>query len=88
MAFSLTDETPGATPIAAMTKDSLAVWLDQARERERNWVTSTDFSADPGKHALVPGETGKLGRAARRARDRHLSAIRGPWSAGFWRDNA
>jgi leucyl aminopeptidase len=62
MAFSLTDETPGATPIAALTKDTLAVWLDQAPERERNWVTSTGFSADPGKHTLVPGETGKLGR--------------------------
>ena len=62
MAFSLTDETQGATPIAAMTKDSLAVWLDQAPERERNWVTSTGFSADPGKHTLVPGETGRLAR--------------------------
>jgi leucyl aminopeptidase len=62
MAFFLIDKTPGAIPIAALTRNRLAAWFDEAPERERNWVTSTGFSADAGKHALVPGETGKLAR--------------------------
>jgi leucyl aminopeptidase len=60
MAFSLIDETEGAVPITALTKDQLPGWLDQASERERNWLTSIGFSADRGKHALLPAETGKL----------------------------
>jgi leucyl aminopeptidase len=62
MAFSLIDETAGAIPIVALNKDRLRVWLDGARERERKWVTSISFSAEQGKHALVPGETGELAR--------------------------
>ena len=59
MAFSLIDEIEGAVPITALTKDQLPAWLDKAAQRERNWLTSTGFSAEPGKHALVPEETGK-----------------------------
>jgi leucyl aminopeptidase len=62
MAFSLIDETAGAIPITGLTKNRLAGWLAEAPERERNWVTSTGFSAEAGKHALVPGETGRLTR--------------------------
>jgi leucyl aminopeptidase len=62
MAFSLIDQTDGAVPITALTEDQLAAWLDKAPQRERNWLTSIGFSAEAGKHALVPGETGKLGR--------------------------
>src|SRR5271169_4682834 len=60
MAFSLIDETEGAVPIAALTKGEFPAWLEKAPERERNWLTSTGFSAEAGKHALVPGETGEL----------------------------
>ena len=62
MAFSLIDETEGAVPIAALTKGEFPAWLEKAPERERNWLTSIGFSAEAGKHALVPGETGKLAR--------------------------
>ncbi len=62
MAFSLIDETEGAVPIAALTKTEFPAWLDKAPERERNWLTSIGFSAEAGKHALVPGESGRLAR--------------------------
>jgi len=62
MAFSLIDETDGAVPIAALTKTEFPAWLETAPERERNWLTSIGFSADAGKHALLPGESGKLAR--------------------------
>jgi leucyl aminopeptidase len=62
MAFSLIAQDDGAVPIAALTKGRLASWLQEAPEWERNWVTSIGFAADAGKHALVPGETGRLAR--------------------------
>src|SRR5215470_2126707 len=62
MPFSLIDETDGTVPIIALTKDQLPGWLDKAAPCERNWLTSTGFSAESGKHAFVPGETGKLAR--------------------------
>ena len=62
MPFSLIDETDGAVPITALTKDQLPAWLDQAPPRERNWLASIGFSAKAGKHALVPGANGKLAR--------------------------
>jgi leucyl aminopeptidase len=62
MAFSLIDDTAGATPIALLTKDTLPKRLAEAPERERNWLTATGFSADQGKLALVPGEHGRLAR--------------------------
>src|SRR5271170_1879876 len=62
MIFSLIDEVGGAIPIAALTKDQLAPWLEAAPERERNWLRAIGFSAGAGKLALVPGETGGLAR--------------------------
>jgi leucyl aminopeptidase len=62
MAFSLIDETESAVPIAALTRTELAAWLDKAPDRERNWLSSTGFSAEAGKHALVPGDAGRLAR--------------------------
>jgi leucyl aminopeptidase len=62
MAFSLIDETAGAVAITALTKSQFATWLDKAPERERNWLTSTGFSPDQGKHALLPAESGTLAR--------------------------
>jgi len=62
MAFSLTDRDDGAIPIAALTKNQLAGWLQGSPEWERNWVTSIGFAAEAGKHALLPGETGRLAR--------------------------
>ena len=62
MAFSLIDETEGAVPIVALTKVEFPAWREAAPEHEHNWLTSTGFSADAGKHTLVPGETGRLAR--------------------------
>ena len=62
MAFSLIEQSAGAVPIVAIGKDRLPGWLDEAPERERNWVTSLGFSAEAGKHALLPDETGRLAR--------------------------
>ncbi len=62
MAYSLIDETEGAVPIAALTKTEFPAWLEKAPERERNWLTSIGFSAESGKHALVPAESGSLAR--------------------------
>jgi leucyl aminopeptidase len=62
MAFSLIDETKGAVPITALSKNQFPAWLAKSAEHERNWLTSIGFTADPGKHALVPGEAGKLAR--------------------------
>jgi leucyl aminopeptidase len=62
MAFSLIDEAESAVPIAALTKTEFPAWREKAPERERNWLASIGFTAEAGKHALVPGETGKLAR--------------------------
>jgi leucyl aminopeptidase len=62
MAFSLIDDTTGAIPVAALTKDRLAAWLDEAPEHECNWLSAIGFSAEQGKLALVPAEDGRLAR--------------------------
>jgi leucyl aminopeptidase len=62
MAFSLIDDNAGTVPITALTKSQLPGWLDNAPERERNWLTSIGFSADREKHALLAAESGKLAR--------------------------
>jgi len=62
MAFSLIDDTAGAIPVAALIKDRLPAWLAETSERERNWLTATGFSAEPGKLALVPADNGRLAR--------------------------
>src|SRR5689334_335326 len=60
MAFSLIDKSAGAVPITAVTTTGLAARLDKAPQRERNWLTSIGFSAETGKHALLPREDGRL----------------------------
>jgi leucyl aminopeptidase len=62
MAYSLIEGAEGAIPIAALTKTEFPRWLDTAAEHERNWLNSIGFSAEAGKHALIPGERGVLAR--------------------------
>jgi leucyl aminopeptidase len=62
MAFSLVDNGDSAIPIAALSKNQLPGWLEAAPECERNWLRALGFSADPGKHVLVPGEAGSFAR--------------------------
>src|SRR6516165_6494492 len=62
MAFSLIDDTTGAIPLGALTKEQLPAWLAAAPERQRNWLTAIGFAAESGKIALVPAENGRLAR--------------------------
>jgi leucyl aminopeptidase len=62
MAFALTDPTPGAAPIVALTKERFRTWLEAAPELERNWVRALGFDAEAGKFVLLPHEDGGLGR--------------------------
>jgi leucyl aminopeptidase len=62
MAFSLIDDAGGTIPIAALTKDRLAPWLEAAPERQRNWLLAIGFAAEAGKLGLVPEDTGGLAR--------------------------
>ncbi len=62
MAFSLIDETPGATPIVLATKERLPALLGELTERERTWLAAIGFTGEAGKVALVPGEDGGLAR--------------------------
>jgi leucyl aminopeptidase len=60
MPFSLIDETDGAIPIIALTHSEFAAWLERAPQPVCNWVTSIGFAAEAGKHALLPGDGGRL----------------------------
>jgi len=62
MAFFIVDDADGAIPITALSKAELPRWLETAPERERNWLGALGFSADPGKHAVVPDEDGSFAR--------------------------
>src|SRR5207253_2924929 len=61
MAFSLIDNDAGAVPVTVLTKARLEAWRERAPARERDWAVATGFTAEAGKLALVPDETGKLG---------------------------
>ena len=60
--FSLIDGGAGAVPVTVLRKDGLAAWRDTAPARERDWVAATGFTAEAGKLALVPDESGRLVR--------------------------
>src|SRR5437879_500909 len=62
MAFNLIDDDAGAVPITVLTKTGLDAWRETAPRNEREWAAAIGFSAEAGKLALVPGETGRLGR--------------------------
>jgi leucyl aminopeptidase len=78
MAFSLIDDTAGAIPVAALTRDRLPAWLAGVLERERNWLTAIGFYAEAGKLALVPTDNGRLARVVVGLGDGSDS------SAGMW----
>src|SRR5271169_4802092 len=62
MAFSLIDKDAGAVPLTALTKTQLPRWREGAPARERDWAQAAGFTGEAGKVALVPDESGKLGR--------------------------
>ncbi|MBI1207198.1 MAG: leucyl aminopeptidase family protein [Azospirillum sp.] len=55
---------PGAdtTPITPLTRDGLDAWLAGQPATVAAWVAGIAFAAEPGTIALVPGESGRLGR--------------------------
>ena len=60
MAYSLIDDGRDAIPVTVLTREQLPLWLGAAPERQRHWVQAIDFTAEPGKFALVPGTDGGL----------------------------
>jgi leucyl aminopeptidase len=62
MAFSLIDNDAGAVPITALSKSELPAWRETAPARERDWAATVGFTGDAGKTALVPDNSGRLGR--------------------------
>jgi leucyl aminopeptidase len=59
---TLTDETSGAITISAVDKQSLKSWLGAAPARDRAWLKTLGFAAEPGKFAFVPGSGGRRSR--------------------------
>ena len=62
MEFSLIDDAGSAVPVTVLRKEDLPAWRDGALARERDWAAATGFAAESGKLALVPDESGRLGR--------------------------
>jgi leucyl aminopeptidase len=60
MSDALIEDATGAIPIAALTRDRLAPWLDTVSEYQRNWLRAIGFAAETGKFALVPDAAGRL----------------------------
>src|SRR5208282_610072 len=79
MAFSLIDDTAGAIPVAALTKERLPAWLAEAAERDRNWLTAIGFSAEQGKLAMVPADNGRFARVLVGLGDKS-DAVAGMWA--------
>lgn len=73
----LTDETTGAVPLHAVSKDKLAAWKSTLPAPAKAWVEATGFEAASGKTCLIPGADGKLASAAI-----GTSATDGMWSFG------
>ncbi|HEV8096294.1 MAG TPA: leucyl aminopeptidase family protein [Burkholderiales bacterium] len=59
MLNTLTDDTNGAITISTMDKEGLDKSLAAAPARERAWLKTLGFNADPGKFAFLPGSDGR-----------------------------
>jgi leucyl aminopeptidase len=75
MADALIEDATGAIPIAVLSRDRLAPWLDAVPEYQRNWVRAIGFAAEAGKFALLPDASGRLARVA-------VGVGAEPWSGG------
>ena len=73
----LTDNSTGAIPLHAVSKDKLADWKSALPSPAKAWVESTGFEAGSGKICLIPGMDGTLSAAAI-----GISATDGMWSFG------
>ncbi|HWB76993.1 MAG TPA: leucyl aminopeptidase family protein [Nannocystaceae bacterium] len=64
-------DNPGTIPIHAITKAAWPAWLRSRPAAVKNWLTTTGFSAEHGKVALVPAKDGKLGEVVIGLGDKH-----------------
>lgn len=59
MSAYMTSDTADAIPISTVNKDSLPGWLD-AHSDYGHWLSASNFVADPGSFALLPGRGTRL----------------------------
>ena len=73
----LVDADSAATPITAIVAERFDSWAAAQPDRVRAWLAATGFKPDPGAVAVLPDETGKIGRVI-------LGLGRGddPWATG------
>ena len=57
-----TDNARGAIAISVVDKDGLTKALAKAPARERAWLKTLGFAAEPGKFVFLPGSNGRPGR--------------------------
>jgi leucyl aminopeptidase len=60
MTVTLKKNSGGATPLRAVTRDSLPAEREAASAATRRWLEATGFTAAPDTHALVPAADGSL----------------------------
>jgi leucyl aminopeptidase len=58
----LVSESRGAVPMTLVTPDDLGAAGGRLDEKSRRWLKAIGFTAEPGKHALVPDAEGGLQR--------------------------
>lgn len=51
----------GSTPLLTVSKKNYAAWLKKQSGFTKNWLDANQFSAEAGKHCLIPAQDGKLG---------------------------
>src|SRR5262245_34060893 len=56
---SLLDEAANAVVLTPIAKEGLDSWLESAPAHDREWLRTTGFSAEPGKFAFLPNESGR-----------------------------
>ena len=64
MLNTLTDEKSGAITIDAIDKADLKKSLAKAPARERGWLKTLGFAAEPGKFVFLPGRDGRPSKVA------------------------
>jgi leucyl aminopeptidase len=56
---SLTSDATNAIALTPIAKDDFNNWAEAAPARDREWLKTTGFTAEPGKFAFLPGEEGR-----------------------------
>jgi leucyl aminopeptidase len=59
---NLTSAADGAILLVPLTAETLPAWLDSATDRERAWLATIGFRAEPGTFGFLPAREGGPGR--------------------------